>query len=95
MKKTNILLLIGVLVITLLTGCAQSHAQVTLPANEHIYGFWAGTWHGIIMLPAFFGSLVWNDIVIYAVNNNGHWYDFGFVGGFFMFTRFIARLLKS
>jgi hypothetical protein len=35
------------------------------------------------------------NIAVYAVNNNGHWYDFGFVGGFFMMLRFITGFLKG
>jgi len=29
----------------------------------------------------FLGRLLDNNIAIYAVNNNGRWYDFGFVLG--------------
>jgi hypothetical protein len=35
---------------------------------------------------SFIGSLFFDDITIYAVNNNGGWYNFGFllsVGGLF------------
>jgi hypothetical protein len=28
-------------------------------------------------------------VAVYAVNNNGSWYDFGFVGGFFIMIRVI------
>jgi hypothetical protein len=49
--------------------------------NQHIYGFWGGVWHGAIMLPDFIMSLFYDDVAVYATNNNGVWYDFGFVGG--------------
>ena len=45
------------------------------------YGFWGGLWHGLIAFFAWIGSLFSDDIAIYAVNNNGGWYDFGFVLG--------------
>lgn len=45
------------------------------------YGFWSGLWHGIIAPVSFVGSLFSDKIAMYAVNNNGGWYDFGFVIG--------------
>jgi len=45
------------------------------------YGFFAGLWHGIISPLSFIGSLFSNKIAMYAVNNSGGWYDFGFVLG--------------
>ena len=44
-------------------------------------GFWVGLWHGIIMPLAFIGSLFNPDVGIYETNNNGGWYNFGFVIG--------------
>ena len=68
------------LVAFLFTGCAD----VTL-INECVtvapYGFWGGLWHGIVAPFAFIGSLFSDDIAMYALNNNGGWYDFGFVLG--------------
>lgn len=49
--------------------------------KEEPCGFWFGLWHGIIAPISFVGSLFYNDIAMYAVNNNGSWYDFGFVLG--------------
>ena len=79
-----------------LTSCADvSHVQECLPVTEHTYGFWGGTWHGMIMVPSFIGSLISDDIAVYAVNNNGAWYDFGFVGGFFFMLRMISLAIKG
>lgn len=62
----------------------QSCADVTI-IEECVkvppYGFWGGLWHGIVAVFAFFGSLFSDDIAVYAVNNTGGWYDFGFVLG--------------
>lgn len=44
-------------------------------------GFWVGLWHGIIMLITFIVSLFNSDVGIYETNNNGGWYNFGFVLG--------------
>jgi hypothetical protein len=96
MKKTNILLFIALIATLTLTGCAHSYkTQVIIQESEHIYGFWGGTWHGMISAFSFIGSLSNDDIKVYASNNNGHWYDFGFVGGLFFMIRMFIRLIKK
>ena len=76
MKKV----IVGVLILILFIGCAD-----VTPIEECIvntpYGFWGGLWHGIVAPFAWIGSLFSDDIAIYAVNNNGGWYDFGFILG--------------
>ena len=44
-------------------------------------GFWAGFWHGLIAPITFFVCLFVNGVRIYETNNNGRWYDFGFMLG--------------
>jgi hypothetical protein len=44
-------------------------------------GFWAGFWHGLISPITFIVSLFAAGVRIYEVNNNGRWYDFGFIIG--------------
>jgi hypothetical protein len=44
-------------------------------------GFLLGLLHGFILPFAWIGSLFSETIAIYAVPNNGGWYDFGFVVG--------------
>lgn len=95
MKKLNLIGLLAIVIVTI-TGCADvSHVQNCLPPAEHTYGFWAGMWHGMIMVPSFIGSLIWDDVAIYAVNNNGGWYDFGFVGGFWFLLKMVGHAIKS
>lgn len=44
-------------------------------------GFWAGVWHGLIAPIVFIVSLFNSSVGIYETNNNGRWYDFGFLIG--------------
>jgi len=79
--KNLIKLLLVVLVAFLFTSCADvsPHAETCVTSDP--YGFWGGLWHGIIVVISWIGSLFSNDIAIYAYDNNGGWYDFGFVLG--------------
>ena len=43
--------------------------------------FWAGLWHGIILVVAFIISLFTDTVGIYEINNSGVWYNLGFVLG--------------
>jgi hypothetical protein len=51
-----------------------------LPEAESA-GFWTGFWHGLIAPITFVVSLFNPDVRIYETNNNGGWYDFGFILG--------------
>jgi len=44
-------------------------------------GFWGGLWHGIIAPITFLVSLFAEGVSIYETNNNGRWYEFGFLLG--------------
>lgn len=44
-------------------------------------GFLLGVWHGFAFPVTFILSLFVDNIAIYAVPNNGHWYDFGYFVG--------------
>lgn len=44
-------------------------------------GFWAGYWHGLIAPITFIVGLFNPGIRIYETNNNGKWYDLGFILG--------------
>ena len=68
------------LVAVLFMGCADV-TPIQECAIDTPCGFWSGLWHGIIAPLSFIGSLFSDDIAMYAVNNNGGWYDFGFVLG--------------
>jgi len=85
MKKVNLnriskYFLYTLLVVVLFTGCADV-SNIEACTTVAPYGFWGGLWHGMIAPFAWIGSLFSSDIAIYAVNNNGGWYDFGFILG--------------
>lgn len=64
-----------------LSSCADVQPQIKECVTGHQYGFWGGLWHGIISPISFIGSLFSDDIDMWAINNNGGWYTFGFVLG--------------
>ena len=71
---------LGLGILFLMTGCAPSISVEQCVEND-LYGFWGGLWHGIIAPISFILSLFMDDVAMYAVNNTGGWYDFGFVLG--------------
>jgi hypothetical protein len=72
--------LLFVTILFLFTACADV-TNIDACKTVEPYGFLGGLWHGIIAPVSFFGSLFSDNIAMYAVNNNGGWYDFGFVLG--------------
>ena len=79
MKRIAMFVLLLALTMNLVS-CADTET-IKERVSENTYGFWGGLWHGIVAPFSFFGSLIWDDISMYAVNNNGGWYDFGFILG--------------
>lgn len=74
---------LGLLVLVTLSGCAAGANPEQMPGGA---GFWLGLWHGIIVPVTFIVSLFTDSVSIYAVDNNGNWYDFGFVLGLALFS---------
>ena len=71
-------LLIALVVV--ISGCANREI-VTACLKGHTYGFLGGLWHGFIAPFDLIGMLFRDDITIYAQNNTGAWYGFGFLIG--------------
>ncbi|MBO9712332.1 hypothetical protein [Sphingomonas sp.] len=71
--------------LTLLAACAHRATTPVLPIQPDAPGFLLGLWHGFIFPVAWFLRLVMPDVAIYAVPNNGGWYDFGFFLGIVVF----------
>ncbi len=64
-------------ILILMAGCAAGpNNMVDTPDEEGtVAGFWLGLWHGVIVPVTFFVSLFNDNVSIYAVHNNGGWYD--------------------
>jgi len=67
----------------LTTACAATQQAGAVAATAP--GFWLGLWHGFIFPVAWVVSLFAPNIAIYAVPNNGGWYDFGYFLGIVVF----------
>lgn len=78
MKKNFLLIALCAIV---LSGCADIQPSIKDCVTGHEYGFWGGLWHGIIAPFSFIGSMFNDSIDVFAKNNNGGWYDFGFLWG--------------
>lgn len=69
-----------------LAACTAHQATTPVaPVDPAGPGFLLGLWHGFIFPVAWFLSLVIHDINIYAVPNNGGWYNFGYFLGIVVF----------
>ena len=82
MKKQRILklALISIMGIILFSSCANKEV-VDACLKGQTYGFIGGLWHGIIAPFDLIAMLFRDDITVYAQNNNGAWYAFGFILG--------------
>ena len=69
------------LVLLALTLAACVAKQAPTAVNPASPGFLEGVWHGFIFPVAWIVSLVTDQIAVYAVPNNGAWYDFGYFVG--------------
>lgn len=69
--------------VLLLSACAATErSDAVAPAAP---GFLLGVWHGFIFPVAWVVSLFMPQVAIYAVPNNGGWYDFGYFLGIVVF----------
>ena len=71
-------------IVMLLCGCAD-HVTFAEAATKQPVGFLHGIWHGWIFTFSFIVSLFSDDTTVYAIYNNGGWYNFGYflgLGGF-------------
>lgn len=80
MKNRTLSLISIVLLVIVFSGCAESVA-IDECVTDDSYGFLGGLWHGIIAPFSFVCSIFLDNVAMYAVNNTGGWYDFGFVIG--------------
>lgn len=64
----------------LLAACARQSAAGVSHAPD-TPGFLLGVWHGFIFPVAWVLSLFMPEVAVYAVPNDGGWYDFGYFVG--------------
>ena len=79
MHRRTVALLGLLLGAVLLAGCAPGANEAVTASQDA--GFWLGLWHGLISPITFVISLFTDSVNVYEVQNNGNWYDFGFVLG--------------
>jgi hypothetical protein len=78
---------IVILALFLLTGCADNPTYVINESNVHVYGFFGGFWHGMIIVFNLIAMIFSDNVAIYAPSNSGGWYAFGFwLGSLFPLT---------
>jgi len=66
--------------IAILSSCANQ--EIVAPCLKgHTYGFLGGLLHGFIAPFDLIAMLFRDDVTVYAPNNNGAWYAFGFLIG--------------
>lgn len=62
--------------------CAPGNDRWDQDLNPgHLAGFWAGIWHGLIVIITFIVSLFTREVGIYEPNNTGWSYNLGFLIG--------------
>ena len=80
LKKLLILSFFLMIAIILFSSCAEVQ-NIDPCKTGHTYGFFGGLWHGIIAPVSFVISLFSDNVAVWAINNNGGWYTFGFLIG--------------
>jgi hypothetical protein len=83
MKSSLALLVLVLLLLNILVGCAPGPNQSKGTVSQHdvVAGFWLGLWQGFIAPILFVVSLFKTNLNIYEVHNNGAWYNFGYLFG--------------
>src|SRR5580765_3054035 len=83
MKSSLTFLVLVLLLLNILAGCAPGSNLFKGTPNEHSVaaGFWLGLWQGFIAPFVFVASLFKSNLGIYEVHNNGAWYNFLYLFG--------------
>lgn len=77
-RKLFCLLALVLVAAFVLSGCAAGTERFSLDSPA---GFWAGLWHGIIIVITFIIGLFSDTVRMYESNNVGNLYDLGFLLG--------------
>jgi hypothetical protein len=79
-REAMMIVFASLILMAILQGCAQKEI-VTECLKGHTYGFWSGLWHGFIAPFDLIAMLFKDDVTVFAQNNNGVGYAFGFLIG--------------
>jgi hypothetical protein len=81
-RKHFAIFLLAVFVLMQVAGCAPGNERWDEVLNpDNLAGFWAGVWHGFIIIVTFIVSLFTRDVGIYEPHNTGWPYNLGFLLG--------------
>ena len=80
MTRARLLAMLGLA--ATLSACARQSAAAVVAGGP---GFFHGLWDGFIFPFAWVVSLFVPEVAVYAVPNNGGWYDFGYFLGIVVF----------
>lgn len=81
-SAASFVILIAMVFAAIMLGFAYGFPDpVSATTPDPDLGFLAGVWHGTIFVISFIFSLFNDDVAVYAANNSGGWYDFGFLLG--------------
>jgi hypothetical protein len=79
-----------------LLSCAPGDDRWDQEINpDHEAGFWAGIWHGLIIIITFVVSLFTKEVGIYETSNTGWPYNLGFLIGLFCSVGSGIRIVRK
>jgi len=87
MFKNRRYLVVGLILVVALMflSCAPGNERWDQEINpSNMAGFWAGIWHGLIIVITFIVSLFTKEVGLYEINNTGWPYNLGFLIGLFI-----------
>lgn len=94
MKTKTVLFVFFIVAVVVLSSCAHA-TNIEACRSGHPYGFLPGLWHGFIAPWSLLGSIFNHNIAMYAVDNSGWWYNFGFAWGAGIIFGSGARVVKT
>jgi len=97
MHSHTVNLALGLIVVAALAllSCAPGDDRWNQEINpDHEAGFWAGIWHGLIIIITFVISLFTKEVGIYEASNTGWPYNLGFLIGLLCSVGSATRVVR-
>ncbi len=83
LDKQHFMIGLIVIIAMIFLSCAPGNDRWDQEINPgHKAGFWAGLWHGLIIIITFIVSLFTKEVGLYEITNTGWPYNLGFLIGF-------------